>query len=320
MSHLRDHGGGIDAAVARWGGVRHDWLDLSTGINPVAYPLPAFSADDWTALPDKASLTALEQAARRFWKAPDTVAVLAAPGASALIARIPTLGPAARVKIAGATYNEHEAAFRGAGWQVVRDGDADAMVVVHPNNPDGALWTDAEPTKGAFRLRVIDESFCDVAPAATLIEQACAPGTIVLKSFGKFWGLAGARLGFAFGLPQSVAPLAEALGPWAVPGPVLRLGKIALDDLPWAAATRARLKSDASKLDAVMQAAGAVVAGGTDLFRLYDVGDAVAWRDHLARYRILTRIFPYSGKWLRLGLPADAADWARLQTALADFK
>ena len=133
----RDHGGGLDAAAARYGGARGDWLDLSTGINPVPYPLPVLPVDVWTALPDRAATLALERAARAFWGVPDGATVLAAPGASALIAAIPRLAPAGRVAIAGPTYNEHQAAFIQAGWTVGAGGQA--RVVVHPNNPDGRL-------------------------------------------------------------------------------------------------------------------------------------------------------------------------------------
>ncbi|MBC2837511.1 aminotransferase class I/II-fold pyridoxal phosphate-dependent enzyme [Paragemmobacter straminiformis] len=304
-----DHGGGIDAAAARWGGARGDWLDLSTGINPRPYPLPAFGGDIWTALPDRAAFAEAEAAARSFWRVPDGAAVLAAPGASALIARLPALRPAGRVSIAGPTYNEHARAFAANGWQVV-EGAADAAVVVHPNNPDGRFQ--AAPD-AAFS--VIDESFCDICPDESQIAQAGQAGTVVLKSFGKFWGLAGMRLGFAIGDPVLLARLEPMIGPWAVSGPALVTAAKALRDEAWAAATRARLAADAARLDALMLRAGVSQAGGTALFRLYDVGDAAAWQERLARHRILGRIFPYSARWLRLGLP-DGDGWARLEAAL----
>ena len=314
---LVDHGGGIDAAVTRWGGLRGDWLDLSTGINPRAYPVPEFGGDIWTALPDAAAFATLEAAARRFWQVPEGAAVLAAAGASALIARIPALAAAGRVAIAGPTYNEHGRAFRANGWQVVDasadavvEAVADAVVVVHPNNPDGRL----QPVPQAA-LRVIDESFCDVCPAESQIARAAEDGVIVLKSFGKFWGLAGLRLGFAIGDPTLIARLGEMVGPWAVSGPALRVGAAALADTAWADVTRARLGTDAARLDAMMVRAGAALVGGTTLFRLYDVGDAAAWEDRLARHRILGRVFPYSQRWLRLGLP-DGTGWNRLEAAL----
>ena len=304
-----DHGGGIDAACARWGGVRADWLDLSTGINPRAYPIPSLPADAWTALPDRAAFAALEQAARRFWRVPADAAVIAAPGASALIARIPALLPPGQVAIPAPTYNEHARAFRACGWTVTDD-VPEARVIVHPNNPDGRLHP--APTTP---FAVIDESFCDVTPDATHIARATRPGTLILKSFGKFWGLAGARLGFAIGDPALIERLKPMIGPWAVPGPTLAIATAALNDPAWSDATRARLATDAHRLDAIMTAAGTAPLGGTPLFRLYDTPDAALWQDRLARHRILSRIFPYSTRWLRLGLP-DGAGWDRLERAL----
>jgi cobalamin biosynthetic protein CobC len=305
-----DHGGGIDAARARWGGMRGDWLDLSTGINPRPYPIPPLPADAWTALPDHAAFAALEQAARRFWAIPDGAAVIAAPGASALIARIPALLPPAQVAIPGPTYNEHARAFRACGWTVTDSATA-AQVIVHPNNPDGRLHP--APTTP---FRVIDESFCDVMPDATHMGEATRPGTLILKSFGKFWGLAGLRLGFAIGDPALIARLTEMIGPWPVSGPALAIATAALSDDAWATDTRTRLTEDAARLDTLLTQSGATPIGGTTLFRLYDTPDAAAWQDRLARHRILARIFPYSPRWLRLGLP-DGAGWVRLEGALA---
>lgn len=310
----RDHGGGLDAAAVQYGGQRADWLDLSTGINPVPYPLPGLSRDAWTALPDKAARDGLMAAARRLWSVPEGCAVLPVPGASAAIARIPALAPKGRVYIPTPTYNEHAGSFAQAGWQVTDEaGEADASVHVHPNNPDGRLWRAGDLTG---RLRIIDESFCDVAPEASLMPCATVPGTLVLKSFGKFWGLAGARLGFVIGDPALVATLEAMLGPWAVAGPAVEIGRAALEDTGWAARTRARLTEDAARLDGLMQQAGADCAGGTVLFRLYEVAEATVWQERLARQQIWSRVFPYNARWLRLGLPGPAG-WDRLARALA---
>jgi len=314
----RDHGGGIDAAIAAYGGTRADWLDLSTGINPVPYPLGEIAPGDWTALPDRAAMDRLIAAARRFWRVPDGAEVIAAPGASALIARMPDLFPGLDAYIHTPTYNEHAAAFAARG--ALADGpDAPLHVIVHPNNPDGRLWPMGA---GGAKATVIDESFCDICPSDSQIARAAEPGTIVLKSFGKFWGLAGLRLGFAIAHPSMVAAnprrpaLADLIGPWPVPGPALRIGARALEDDPWAEATRARLTDDAARLDALMTRAGAQVAGGTPLFRLYEIEDAARWQSRLARAHILTRAFPYNPRWLRLGLPGPG-DWPRVEAALA---
>lgn len=308
----RDHGGGLDDAIQRFGGLRDDWVDLSTGINPNPYPLPKLPETDWTALPDHGAFEQLTAAARQFWNIPEGADILPAPGASALIARIPALAPPGKVQIIRPTYNEHAAAFRSQGWDVSANGPADARVIVHPNNPDGRLWQ-ADDVDAP--LTVIDESFCDVTPQASLVHLAETPGVVVLKSFGKFWGLAGLRLGFAIGQPEVIARLNDMTGPWAVSGPALRIGTQALSDQSWARTTRARLSADAARLDQLISAKGARLVGGVSLFRLYDVDNAARWQEKLARAQIWSRNFPYSQTYLRLGLPPAEA-WNRLETAL----
>ena len=317
MAQAADHGGGIDAAAARFGGTRADWIDLSTGINPAPWPMPPLPADAWTALPDQAALEALLTAARNFWNVPDSAEIIAAPGASAIIARMPALCPAPAA-IIGPTYNEHARAFRAAGQPVLSSAEAEApvRVIVHPNNPDGRLWP--ETTRGT-RLTVIDESFCDTLPEASQIARAAEPGTVILKSFGKFWGLAGLRLGFAIGqhatLTGPTGHLSDLLGPWSVSGPALTIGAMALRDRDWVDTTRQSLAQKTARLDALILAKAAHLLGGTTLFRLYQVTDAKRWQAHLAQHRIWSRTFPWSDTWLRLGLPPDHG-WDRLTTAL----
>ncbi len=309
---LRDHGGNLSAAIHDYGGSRADWIDLSTGINPTPYPLPTFDASDWSALPDVAANAELVQAAREFWNVPPEAAVLPAPGASALIALLPGLGDPRWVRITRPTYNEHGAAFENHGWSITANLPAEASVAVNPNNPDGRLW---HPHEVAAPLSIIDESFCDICPDHSLMHLAAQPGVIILKSFGKFWGLAGLRLGFAIGDPDLIQRLAQLQGPWAVSGPALKTGIHALRDQSWAQTTRQTLARDAQRLDKLATARGATLAGGTDLFRLYEVEDAAQWQTRLAKAHIWSRIFPYSKTLIRLGLP-PAEGWERLENAL----
>ncbi len=304
----RDHGGGLDAAVATYGGARADWLDLSTGINPLPYPVGDVSQEAWTALPDAGAMDRLLDAARSFWAVPEGAEIVAANGASALIAAMPHVWGGTRAVIAGPTYNEHAAAFAANGWDVVDQRRGDVQVVVHPNNPDGRVWS-PEQLHGPC---VIDESFADVMPAASMVEQAVQADRIVLKSFGKFWGLAGARLGFAICAPEVAQRLRDQIGPWAVGGPALEIGARALRDVTWAEATRDRLAADAARLDDLV---GWDLVGGTDLFRTYEVPDAAAVQDKLARGHVWSRVFPYSKTWIRLGLPAPDR-WDQLEAAL----
>lgn len=312
--HKRDHGGGIDAAAARYGGVRADWLDLSTGINPCPYPMPPLPADLWHSLPDHGAEAALIAAARGFWSVPDHLDILPTHGASAAIARLPALFAdlSRTVRIDEPTYNEWRASFTNAGWRVTETAAA-LEVYVHPNNPDGRLGP--APTKDI--IRIYDESFCDIMPEASHLPHIGHESRdIILKSFGKFWGLAGLRLGFVISAPQVIASLREALGPWSVSGPALYIGAHALRDHDWAKATRARLNEDAARLDALMRDAGAGTARGTSLFRLFHVSNAQDWQSRLAAHHIWTRIFPYDSTMIRLGLPYASEDWQKLEKAL----
>lgn len=318
---MRDHGGNLDAARARFGGT--DWIDLSTGINREPYPLPPLPPEAWTALPAapaKAALLAAAQAA--FGTAAPGVALA---GAQAAIQMLPRLGPAGRARVLAPTYNEHAAQLRAAGWQVeevARLTDlagADLAVVVNPNNPDGQTHAPADllALSGAVGRLVVDESFADPVPGLSVAAHAGTDGLTVLRSFGKFWGLAGVRLGFVFADAATVAALEAAAGPWPVSGPALEIGRIALADAPWRAATIARLEAEALRLDALAQCAGWSLVGGTALFRTYATPDAPAAQEGLARERIWSRIFPWSPTWLRLGLPGGAVEWGRLSAALA---
>ncbi|MDJ0858616.1 MAG: pyridoxal phosphate-dependent class II aminotransferase [Dinoroseobacter sp.] len=316
MSTPRDHGGGIDAAAAQYGGAPAEWLDLSTGINPVPYPIGPISEESWTRLPDKDAQNRLIDAARRFWSVPDGVGIFAAPGASALIARMPqVLGPLDRVHVAKPTYNEWEAAFAQAGGTMWPEVEGAAVAIhVHPNNPDGKLAP--PPGKYEGTIRVYDESFADCAePGLSHVPVTPDPRVLVVKSFGKFWGLAGLRLGFLIGDERYLRRMADAFGPWPVSGPALEIGARALSDVDWSERARARLARESARLDTLMRPhCGS--PQGTTLFRLYDVEDAAALHDRLARAQIWTRVFPYNPRWIRLGLPGREEDWARLQNAL----
>jgi len=311
--------------MARHGGRLEDWLDLSTGINPVPYPLPDLPVRAWTALPTGAEIAGLEAAAGHAYGTAAEVVALA--GAQAAIQIVPQVAAGRRAAVLGPTYNEHAAALVTAGWQVAEAREAadlagaDLAVVVNPNNPDGRRHQPEALRRLASRvgLLVIDESFADAAPGLSLAPTlGDAPDRlVVLRSFGKFYGLAGLRLGFAIAGPATVAAIRARAGPWPVGGAAIATGIAALGDDAWRQATLARLHADTARLDAAAIHAGWRLVGGTALFRSYDTGDAAAARDRLARARIWSRIFPWSAGWIRLGLPGDASGWARLEAALS---
>ena len=320
---MRVHGGDPGEAMALHGGAPEDWLDLSTGINPVPYPLPEVPARAWAALPAEREIAALERAARAAYGTAAPAVALA--GAQAAIQIVPRLGTGA-ARVLGPTYEEHAGALVDAGWQVTQVTEPDALagadlaVVVNPNNPDGRRHAPDDLLALASRvgLLVVDESFADAEPALSLapLLGAGAERVLVLRSFGKFYGLAGLRLGFVLageGLAGAVRAMA---GPWRISGPAVAVGRAALADTLWQEDARARLARDAARLDALAAGESWRPVGGTPLFRTYETGEARAAQERLARARIWTRAFPYAAGWLRLGLPGTEDGWARLACAL----
>lgn len=319
---MRDHGGNIDWAMRTYGGAPESWIDLSTGINRVPYPVPRLTPDAWRQLPTRAAIASLKDAARRAWAIAGDVLPVA--GAQAAIQMIPRLGPTGTARVLAPTYNEHAAALRAAGWQVQDVATFDALagadlaVVVNPNNPDGRTSTPADLLRlaGQVGRLIVDESFGDPRPDLSLAPLPPRPGLHILRSFGKFYGLAGLRLGFVLGHADDIAALSEMAGPWPVSGAAIEVGRAALADDAWARATIQRLRAEADQMDDLARAAGWRPLGGCELFRLYDTESAQAAQDRLAERQIWSRIFPYSTRWIRLGLPGSAEEWARFAAAL----
>jgi cobalamin biosynthetic protein CobC len=138
---------------------------------------------------------------------------------------------------------------------------------------------------------------------------------VVLRSFGKFYGLPGLRLGFVLADPSLVARIRLAQGDWPVGAHAIAAARAAYADAAWAGAARARLDRDARRLDATLAAAGLEPLGGAPLFRLARAPDATAVFLRLARAGILCRLFEDPHR-LRFGLPDGRRAWGRLATAL----
>ena len=323
------HGGDLGKARALFPDAPQPWIDLSTGINPISYPLPALPLSLWQRLPGAQEEAALLAAAARAYRLPDGAGIVAAPGTQILIEMLPRLGHAGPVAVLGPTYAEHGLAWRKAGHAVAEIasldgiGDAASLVVVNPNNPDGRVTAPAALAGLAAQCRarggvlVVDEAFCDFTPEASLI-PALPPGALVLRSFGKSYGLAGLRVGFAVAARETTEALRAALGPWAVAGPALAVAAVALGDAAWLARAAVSTAAAAARLDAMLSPHGRIV-GGTSLFRLLETPDAPALFDHLGRRGIHVRRFRYDATWLRFGLPGADSDWLRLEAALAEF-
>lgn len=331
MFSLPIHGGDIAGATKRFGTPADGWLDLSTGVNPFAYPLAPFDPMLMRALPDRAMWRRLREAAAEHYRAPGVDSVVPVPGSQCIIRLLPRLRPLSHIAIVGPTYGEYSLAWSEAGHQVTivetleRLGDADVVVVVNPNNPDGRrrdpqrLLEIGDRLASRDGLLIVDEAYGDLSPQLSVASYA-GKGLMVLRSFGKFFGLAGARLGFVIADLASARQLLKIFDPWAISGPTLDAGIQALGDQEWTDCMRRRLKSEAAALDSLLIAGGLSVVGGSELFRLASAPRAWALYEYLGGCGILTRPFAEQPRWLRFGLPANQAEKDRLAAALAKFR
>ncbi len=323
---MLEHGGKLREAARRYG--RDDWLDLSTGLNPNGYPAPALAIDAWHRLPEHDP--ALLDAAQRYYGAPRMLAVA---GTQAAIQALPRLRPPSRVVVASPSYAEHlhHWSQHGHRTSAVPYGEldaaaasADVLVVCNPNNPTGACvpraellqWAEALAARGGWL--VVDEAFADTDGHHSIADAAQAPGLVVLRSVGKFFGLAGLRLGFVAAHEDILAPLADTLGPWAVSGPAQQVARAALEDRAWQRATQEGLRAAGNRLRDLLAGHG-IASNGTALFQWWPETRAEEFHDHMARRGIWVRLFREAARGIRLGLPPDEAGWKRLQQALNEW-
>ena len=323
------HGGDLSEAEEIFGLPARGWLDLSTGVNLKPYPNVELTDPSLLMLPQRGKIGKLLVAARRYYSIPSDMEIIAASGSQALLQCLPTLSSSQRVTVIGPTYAEHASTWAEGGHQVttvvgLKDArGADIVVIVNPNSPDGHTVPPAQLLGLANagisenRLLVVDEAFADTDPEISIIPHLRNETAVVLRSFGKFFGLPGLRLGFAVGAPHLVDQLRRKLGPWAVSGPAIEIGTRALNDRPWIKSTRIQLLERRKRLDAILITAGLEITGGTNLFRLVDDDRAQEIFRRLGKAGIFVRKFPERQTWLRLGVPASKSDFDRLEEALS---
>lgn len=324
---MLEHGGRLRRAAVQFDIPLADWLDLSTGINPWPYPVPPVPVSAWHRLPEEDD--GLETAAARYY---GTDQLLPVAGSQPAIQALPALIPGERICLLDPTYAEHPQAWRDRrlhrrAAEEIDDAldDTDVLVLVHPNNPSGALFDAAQLRAWHARLAarggwlVVDEAFIDSAPAASLATQAGMPGLVVLRSIGKFFGLAGARVGFVLAPRPLREALAERLGPWTLSGPARHAARAALADHAWQARMRVQLAAAGDRLQRLLEHHGFGECRGPALFKWVQHPRAAELHLALAACGILVRLFD-SPASLRFGLPATEADWQRLATALHEIR
>ncbi|WP_397451871.1 threonine-phosphate decarboxylase CobD [Pseudomonas sp. NA-150] len=330
---MLEHGGRLRLAALQYGIEEGDWLDLSTGIAPWPWPIPEIPLRAWARLPENDD--GLELAARAYYGASQ---VLPVPGSQAAIQALPRLRRAGKVGVVSPCYAEHAAAWRSNGF-LVREvlehevdfflDSLDVLVVVNPNNPTGVNipaerllgWHARLAQRGGWL--VVDEAFMDNTPELSLSAETWRVGLIVLRSFGKFFGLAGVRLGFVLAEPRLLKLLERHIGPWAVSGPTRILGQVCLSDLEGHHQQRTRTEQASERLAALLTRHSLSPVGGCALFQWLTTPLAVHLHEFCAQRGILLRLFMQSGSphhsSLRFGLPAEEADWQRLEQVLDAF-
>ncbi|WP_342317015.1 threonine-phosphate decarboxylase CobD [Lysobacter sp. FW306-1B-D06B] len=323
---MLEHGGRLLRAARTYDIAPSEWLDLSTGISPFAWPVPEVPASAWHRLPEDDD--GLIETARDYY---DASHLLPVAGSQAAIQALPRMRAHSRVGVIAPGYAEHAHAWRAAGHGVeTLAADAllsaherfDVVVLIHPNNPGGerferatllALNCALAPRGGWL---VVDEAFIDATPHDSLCDASDREGLIVLRSVGKFFGLAGARAGFVCASPELIGRLRETLGPWTLSGPTRWALRHALADRPWQATQRERLLAAGERLRRVLTDAGLAPTAGCAFFQWRRDPRAAALHEALARCGILTRLFEQPAS-LRFGLPADEAGFERLASGLA---
>jgi L-threonine-O-3-phosphate decarboxylase len=317
---MLEHGGRLAQAAAEYGIPLDQWIDLSTGIHPVGYPVPPVPPECWRCLPEEED--GLLGVAAAYYGSSH---LIPCAGSQAAIQALPMLRPSCRVGILAPTYAEHARAWAQAGHavQAISEYDTalDVLVLVNPNNPTGRLfapevllqWHAELAKKGGWL--VVDEAFMDATPQHSLAAHAGLPGLVVLRSLGKFFGLAGMRAGVVLAWPELLNDLREKLGPWSVPHPTRWVAQQVLADRQWQATNRIWLAQKSAQLAELLTRHDLPPSGGTALFQWVCTTDTQNIHQRLARLGILTRLF-HEPSSLRFGLPENERGWAKLDSLL----
>lgn len=336
---MLEHGGHLLTYSQRYQLPIERWLDLSTGVSPFAYPCPQIPISAWNCLPELND--GLEQAAAKYYGNSDLLAVA---GSQAAIMALPEIialqrGKLGVVALPRVGYKEHQHAWQshcdsaGERWDIIFYDDQpdaamlallDVLVVINPNNPSALKiplvqlqqWQMQLHSRNA--LLIIDEAFIDCEPTQSILRHNLGGNTIILRSLGKFFGLAGARVGFVFGSAQWLNAMAEKLGPWTISGASRWVAQIALQDTHWQQKTRQRLALASLRLQTLLRYYFCGNVSGTDLFQTVQIENASVLHDLLCQQAILTRLCDEK-EALRFGLPGSESQWCLLNAVLANL-
>ncbi|MEP2651908.1 MAG: threonine-phosphate decarboxylase CobD [Paraglaciecola sp.] len=322
------HGGQLNQIALQYNIPLHEWLDLSTGIAPTSFPIPTLPGCVWQQLPQPSD--ALINSAREYYQTPH---ILPIAGSQVVIQILPQIAAkqgyqSSRVWIPSVGYQEHYKAWFAAGFTLQRYHSAndialqpkDIIVLINPNNPKGDIYN-YEEVASLFRqvkqqggLLIIDEAFMDCTPEHSFIRYSDEPQLIVLRSIGKFFGLAGLRLGFVSASDSWLTLFTNLIGPWSVSGPAQYIGQLALADEPWQRKQRAFLAAQSQELAQLLKDTLNVTPTGTALFQTVKCEQSPLIFEKLCRQSVYVRLCDEKNA-LRFGIP-NQKDLARLKMTL----
>lgn len=326
---MLEHGGHLLDAAKKYNIAKEKWIDLSTGINPNGWPIPTIPSECWQRLPETAD--GLVEAAKNYYQCQS---ILPVAGSQAAIQSLPLLRKKSKVGVLAPAYAEHAYSWEKAGHIVVELeednidsylAELDVLIVINPNNPSAQHFRKPQLLNWYQQLHqhggwlIVDEAFLDTNPEQSLSSHPVTEGLIILRSIGKFFGLAGIRCGFVIATEQILKELNEMLGPWTVSHPSRYIATAALLDKDWHSKTKVELNTQAARLAVLLNNQGLSITAQTDLFIWIKISEAQTIHQALAEKGILTRLFihPLS---LRFGLPKNEFEWRSLEQGLKALK
>jgi len=338
---LPDHGGDLVWASDTFHRPIHEWVDLSTGISPWAYPVPNVPPETWQPLPYQQQ--PLLDAAAHYYQCPYTH-VLPVAGSQCAIDAIPQTLKKSCVAIPLTGYQEHAKSWEKSGHQVIHYDDPEQLqcllaqkkihhiVIINPNNPTAEYWSMSallalHSQLSSQQKLIVDEAFMDLDEQHSLRSyigrDTAFDNIIVLRSVGKFFGVAGVRLGFVLSASSYLSLLQQVIPLWQVSNIALWLGeKILLDD-EWQQLQCKRIYQRQQKMCVVLstifkhyslQQAGLFTTLIGDQAEVYSQFMTAAEAGVLLRYGDCKIANAYGTEeshqearraWLRIGLPKD---------------
>lgn len=262
------HGGDVYAAARELRRGLNRLLDFSASINPLG-PSPAalrtisHASELLRHYPDPACWD-LRQALASFWHR-SPAEFLIGNGSTELIHLLPAALQIRHLLVIGPTFSEYAAAMARSGGQVSMvmakrpDGyrapldqvfavpkkirktgtnavPIDAVLLCNPNSPTGYAcdpamvrkWARQAARRGLWCL--VDETFAEYCEHVSILSEALPAQTIVLRSFTKFYGLPGLRVGYAVAKRKVIERIGDHQPPWSVNMLAQRAAVAALHD------------------------------------------------------------------------------------------